>query len=68
MAWAGTRDALFVLLFGPLGLTPAQSLAFASTGLVLYLSNCVVFYALSVLLRRGAVSKTPAKAEHGTHG
>jgi uncharacterized protein (TIRG00374 family) len=48
IAGAGTRDALFLVFFAPLGLAPAQCLAYAGTAMVLFLFYCIVFYATSV--------------------
>jgi hypothetical protein len=50
VAGAGTRDALFLIFFAPLGLTAAQCLAFAGTAMVLFLAYCLVFYGVSVVL------------------
>jgi hypothetical protein len=57
VAGAGTRDALFLLLLAPLGVTHPEALALAGLNLILFLGNCVMFYAVSVAAGRLADRK-----------
>ena len=50
VAGVGTRDAAFILLLGQVGIAKEQSLAFSSLVLAIFLINCLVFYAVSVIL------------------
>ena len=67
VAGAGTRDAIFVLLLGQLGLTNQQSLALSALVLVAFLANSGVFYVVSVLLggrqAKGTVDAEPSPEE-----
>jgi len=49
IAGIGTRDAVFVLLLGHIGVTGQQGIAFSSLVLAVFLANCVIFYVFSRL-------------------
>ncbi len=49
VAGVGTRDAVFILLLSQLGIEKQQSLALSSLILVLFLTNCGLFYIISVI-------------------
>jgi len=49
VAGIGTRDAVFILLLGQIGIAKQQSLALSALILAVFLINCIVFYAISVL-------------------
>lgn len=66
VAGAGTRDAIFVLLLGQLGLTSQQSLALSCLVLAVFLVNCVVFYLVSVVTGRGGERKGVPQHEDAT--
>ena len=66
VAGAGTRDAVFILLLGQVGIARQQSLAFSSLVLATYLVNCVVFYAISVILSVRKVTIRPGTVDTET--
>jgi uncharacterized protein (TIRG00374 family) len=51
VAGVGTRDAVFVLLLGQIGIEKHQSLAFSTLVLGLFLINCIIFYIVSIAFR-----------------
>jgi uncharacterized protein (TIRG00374 family) len=51
VAGLGTRDAVFILLLGQMGIARQQSLALSVLVLVVFLVNCAVFYIISVIFR-----------------
>jgi len=51
IAGIGTRDAVFILLLGQIGIAREESLALSSIALAVYLLNCVVFYLFSVIFK-----------------
>ncbi len=75
VAGAGTRDAVFIVLLGQIGIARHESVAASSLILVVFLCNCVVFYAMSVLLQPRGVrrderhnAKTSTRQEVGGRG
>jgi uncharacterized protein (TIRG00374 family) len=50
VAGAGTRDAIFLVMLGQIGVSQPQSIAMSSVVLVLFLVNCVSFYLIAVAL------------------
>ena len=50
VAGVGTRDAVYILLLGQIGIARQQSLALSGLVLAVFLSNCVVFYIISAVL------------------
>ncbi len=51
VAGVGTRDAVFILLLGQIGISRQQSLAFSALVLTVFLLNCVIFYLISVIFK-----------------
>ena len=51
VAGVGTRDTVFILLLGQIGISQEQSLALSSLVLAVFLVNCVVFYLISVVFK-----------------
>jgi uncharacterized protein (TIRG00374 family) len=51
VAGVGTRDATYILLLGQIGIAQQQSLALSTLVLAVFLANCVVFYAVSVIAK-----------------
>jgi uncharacterized protein (TIRG00374 family) len=49
VAGIGTRDAVFIVLLGQIGIARQESLALSSLVLVVFLFNCAIFYAVSAL-------------------
>jgi uncharacterized protein (TIRG00374 family) len=55
VAGVGTRDAIYILLLGQVGIAQQQSLALSSLVLVVFLINCVVFYLISVIFKSNLI-------------
>ena len=51
VAGLGTRDAVFILLLGQIGIARQQSLALSALVLAVFLVNCAVFYVISVVFK-----------------
>ncbi len=51
VAGAGTRDTVFVLLLGQIGIAREQCLAFSALVLTLFLLNCAIFYLISIIFK-----------------
>ena len=51
VAGLGTRDAVFILLLGQMGIARQQSLALSAMVLAVFLVNCAVFYIISVVCK-----------------
>jgi len=49
VAGVGTRDATYILLLGQIGISQQQSIAASTLVLGVFIFNCVVFYAFSVI-------------------
>ena len=55
VAGVGTRDAIYILLLGQVGIARQQSLALSSLVLGVFLVNCVVFYLISVIFKSNLI-------------
>jgi len=55
VAGVGTRDTIYILLLGQIGIARQQSLALSSLVLVVFLVNCVVFYLISVIFKSNII-------------
>lgn len=53
VAGVGTRDMVFILILGGLGVTQQQSIALSTLILALFLSNSIIFYIISIFLGKG---------------
>ncbi|MBA7618948.1 hypothetical protein ES703_26280 [subsurface metagenome] len=51
VAGVGTRDMVFILLLGQIGISQEQSLGLSTLVLAVFLVNCVVFYLISVIFK-----------------
>ena len=60
VAGVGTRDAAYILLLGQIGISQQQSIAASTLVLGVFILNCVVFYAFSVIFSSNSVSVTKA--------
>lgn len=47
VAGVGTRDAVFIVLLGQIGIERQESLALSTLALAAFLANCAIFYAIS---------------------
>lgn len=57
VAGAGTRDAVFIVLLGYIGLQQQQSIALSTLLLVVFVLNSIVFYLVSILCGHPPISK-----------
>ena len=63
IAGVGTRDAVFIVLLGQIGIARQESLALSSLALAVFLVNCAIFYIISVVFENRQEFTQP-KTEH----
>ena len=62
VAGVGTRDAVFILLLGQIGIARQESLALSTLALAVFLINCVIFYIISAVFGGGREVAKPKTA------
>jgi uncharacterized protein (TIRG00374 family) len=59
VAGVGTRDAVFIVLLGQIGIARQESLALSTLALGAFLANCAIFYAVSAMPASQPQAKKP---------
>ena len=66
VAGVGTRDTVFILLLGQIGIARQESLALSTLALAVFLFNCVIFYIISAVFGGGREIAKPKTANTET--